>query len=109
MSAINPYDHIICINATQLPTKYGHQLYGCDFYFPHGVIEEGSIYRVDSVIRGDDGYPALKIMGLPVLIHGKDVGWSSQRFRRVIRRRSQMEQSKQHLLGKPVTTLVARI
>lgn len=109
MSAINPDDHIICIDATRLAKKYGHPFYGSDFSFPHGVIEEGNIYRVESVIPGVDGYPALTLIGLPVLIRGKDVGWSSQRFRRVVKRRNQMEQSKQHLLGKPVNILVSRI
>ncbi|NWK56000.1 hypothetical protein HW115_10275 [Verrucomicrobiaceae bacterium N1E253] len=81
-----------------------------DLSCPSGVIEEGEIYCVQSVEAGADGLPALILVGKPRLRHSQEVGWNARYFRKVAPRKNRTAaQSKQHLLGHPVKTLVHRI
>jgi hypothetical protein len=55
MSTFNPNDKVFCIDATPIPIgAAGTSL--ADFSFPHGYIEEGHIYCIQSTGRGATGY-----------------------------------------------------
>ena len=110
MSTFNPNDKIVCIDATPMPLNCDRHLTGLDFTFPNGFLEEGDVYCIQSVGKGSDGYPAIKLVGLPVFLLGQEVSWNGQRFRKVARRtHSITAQSKQHLLGRAVQNIVHRI
>ena len=81
-----------------------------DYTFPHGYIEEGEIYCVEAVGVTAAGGPSLYLVAMNAVMNGTAIPWDGQRFRKVApRNRNITAQTKQHLLGRPVKTIVHRI
>lgn len=104
MSTFRPNDKVICISPpasmSNPPTTS----------FPDGQIEEGEIYCVESV-RNLPGKPtSLVIVGKAAWDKHRETGWDARHFHKLSPRKSNLAaKSKQHLLGRPVRTLVHRI
>ena len=85
MSIFKPNDKVVCIDATPIPIYIppGVSASVSDFFLPGGFIKEGSVYCVlDCHSRGIGG-DAVYLAGKPVYLHGKEVSWSSHRFRKL--------------------------
>ena len=82
MSAIQPNDRVICIDATPVPFNgRGHGF--SDFSYPGGYIVEGAIYCVEDVESHPEGVAGLHLVGHPVLVCGRPCTWSALRFRKI--------------------------
>ncbi len=74
-------DKVICVDATPLPNFAPRNLELDEFVFPHGYIEEGTIYCVDRVVVDQRGHCGIFLVGKSILFRGEEVGWFSGRFR----------------------------
>jgi hypothetical protein len=93
MSAFQINDKVVCIDATPIPIYLppGVSVAVSDFTFPDGAIKEGGVYCVLDCRSRTVGGDAVYLVGKPAYLDGKEVSWSSFRFRKIDHKSDQLQ------------------